>query len=234
MLGFTERKRTLVDFKELSAYAAAFTSSENELLRQMEQKAADIYIPIMQPSAMAFLQQIIRWTGARKILELGTAIGYSSIRMALAAGKEAKIITVERDQAMIEEAANNIKTLNLQSVIHIVEGDATEDLQEVQDSAPYDLILIDAAKAQYEHLFQKCTDVLAEKGIIVTDNVFFHGLVCNIEDVKKKQLNRLVKKVDEYNHFLAEQKDFDTIFLTVGDGMAVSTKKEYTACGGNC
>ncbi|MET1247535.1 O-methyltransferase [Sporolactobacillus sp. STCC-11] len=219
----------MIDFKELSAYAAAFTCSENELLRKMEKKAADIYIPIMQPSAMAFLQQLIRWTNAQRILELGTAIGYSSIRMALVAGDGSKIITVERDPAMIEEATQNIKALNLQDSIQIVDGDATEDLPEVHASAPYDLILIDAAKAQYEHLFQKCAGLLSDKGIIVTDNVFFHGLVCDIDAVKKRQLNRLVKKVDEYNHFLSEQLDFDTLFLTIGDGMAVSTKKTFTA-----
>ncbi|BBN99270.1 O-methyltransferase [Sporolactobacillus terrae] len=213
----------MIDFKELSAYADAFTCSENERLKQMEQKAAASYIPIMQPSSMAFLQQLIRWTGARRILELGTAIGYSSIRMALAAGSDASIITVERDPAMIEEAKQNIETLNLQHVIHIVYGDATEELQEVADAAPFDLILIDAAKAQYERMFHRYTQLLREKGIIVTDNVFFHGLVCDIDGVKKRQLNRLVKKVDAYNHFLAQQSDFDTVFLTVGDGMAVST-----------
>jgi len=215
----------LVDFKVLSDYAAAFTHSENDLLRQMEKKAAEIYIPIMQPSAMAFLQQLIRWRNARKILELGTAIGYSSIRMALAAGNDAMIVTIERDEAMIEEASQNIETLNLQSKIHIVDGDATDDLPEVAAAAPYDLILIDAAKAQYEHLFEKCSELLTDQGVIVTDNVFFHGLVCDIDAVHKKQLHRLVKKVDEFNHFLSERDDFDTIFLTVGDGMAVSTKK---------
>ncbi|MCO7175638.1 O-methyltransferase [Sporolactobacillus kofuensis] len=223
----------MVEFKELSAYAAAFTHSETDLLRQMEKKAADIYIPIMQPSAMAFLQQLIRWTGTKRILELGTAIGYSSIRMALAAGKGAEIITVERDQAMIEEATKNIEAHNLQDTIKIVNGDATEDLPEVTAFAPYDLIVIDAAKAQYERLFQKCVGVLADDGIIVSDNILFHGLVCDIDAVKKRQLNRLVKKVDAYNHFLVDQPSFDTVFLTVGDGMAISTKKTYTARGGN-
>ncbi|MCO7126378.1 O-methyltransferase [Sporolactobacillus shoreicorticis] len=215
----------MIDFKVLSDYAATFTHSENDLLRQMEEKAAEIYIPIMQPSAMAFLQQLIRWRSARKILELGTAIGYSSIRMALAAGNDTTIVSVERDEAMIEEATQNIEALNLQERIQIVAGDATDDLSEVASAAPYDLILIDAAKVQYEHLFEKCSGLLADQGIIVTDNVFFHGLVCDIDAVQKKQLHRLVKKVDAFNHFLSEREDFDTIFLTVGDGMAVSTKR---------
>lgn len=214
----------MIDFKALSAYAAAFTQSENDLLRRMEQRASDLYIPIMQPSAMAFLQQLIQWTGARQILELGTAIGYSSIRMAIAAGQDAQIITVERDQKMICEARQNIEALHLQNAIQIVEGDATMHLPEIEKAAPYDLILIDAAKAQYEHLFMKCAAMVGKGGMIVTDNVFFHGLVCNIDAVKKKQLNRLVKKIDDYNHFLFKQKKFDTIFLTIGDGMAVSTK----------
>ncbi|MDD9147635.1 O-methyltransferase [Sporolactobacillus sp. CQH2019] len=215
----------MTDFDKLSEYAAAFVKPENSMLRQMEKKAKQIYIPIMHPSAIAFLQQLIKWKKARRILELGTAIGYSAIRMCLAAGQDAEIITIEREEEMIREAERNIKEQGLTAWIHIVEGDATEDLPAVRDAAPFDLILIDAAKAQYEKLFLKYARYLAPAGIIVTDNVFFHGLVCDIDGVKKKPLHRLVGKVDSYNRFLAERSEFDTIFLTVGDGLAVSTKK---------
>ncbi|CAM3098595.1 O-methyltransferase [Sporolactobacillus spathodeae] len=215
----------MIDFEKLSAYAAAFSPAENDLLKKMEAKAKAIYIPIMQPSAMAFLQQLIRWIGAKRILELGTAIGYSAIRMRLAAGKAAQITTVERDPQMIAEAKENIEKIGFLSSIQIVEGDATETPAAVQQGAPYDLIVIDAAKAQYEKLFKNYSGLLKPGGIILTDNVFFHGLVYDIDAVKKKQLNRLVHKVDAYNHFLTEQPDFDTVFLTVGDGLAISTKK---------
>ncbi|MFT8318329.1 MAG: O-methyltransferase [Sporolactobacillus sp.] len=215
----------MTDFKELSAYASAFSSAENDLLRRMEKQAREIYIPIMQPSAVALLQQLIRWINAERILELGTAIGYSAIRMRLAAGSSAKITSIERDPEMICSAQTHIRELGLSDSIKIVEGDATDQLDAVKQNAPYDLILIDAAKAQYEKLFNTYARWLRPGGIIVTDNVFFHGLVCHIDDVRKKQLNRLVHKVDDYNHFLAERTDFDTVFLTVGDGLAISTKK---------
>lgn len=215
----------MTDFDKLSEYAAAFTGPENSLLRQMEERAARIHIPIMHPSAIAFLQQLIKWRKAKRILELGTAIGYSAIRMCIAAGADAGIVTIEREKDMTREAEQNISQLDLAASIQIVEGDATEDLPAVKAAAPYDLILIDAAKAQYENLFLKYAQYLKPEGVIVTDNVFFHGLVCAIDDVKKKQLHRLVGKVDRYNHFLAERSEFETVFLTVGDGLAVSTKK---------
>lgn len=216
----------MIDFEALSRYAASFTDAENDLLKRMEEKAKQIYIPIMQPSAMAFLQQLIKWMGAKQILELGTAIGYSAIRMRLAAGPDAHIISIERDRDMIAEARQNISKMGFDQSIRIVGGDAADDLREVKEAAPYDLILIDAAKAQYEHLFNKYADHLRPGGVMITDNVFFHGLVCNIESVKKRTLHRLVSKVDSYNHYLYRQKTFDTVFLTIGDGLAVSTKKQ--------
>lgn len=215
-----------IDFEKLSVYAAHFTQPENQLLKEMEEKARRIYIPIMHPSSMALLQQLIRWTGAGRILELGTAIGYSAIRMKIAAGKKAEIFSVERDPEMIREAKENIRSAGFSKTIHIITGDATDHLTAVREHAPFDLILIDAAKAQYEHLFLEYARLLRSGGIIVTDNVFFHGLVTNIPDVRKKQLRRLVEKVDDFNHFLSEQKNFQTVFLTVGDGLAISTKKE--------
>jgi Predicted O-methyltransferase len=221
-----ERKKIrLTDFEKLSGYAAAFTHPENQLLKNMEDRAHQIYIPIMQPSAMALLQQLIRWTGAVKILELGTAIGYSAIRMKIAAGSDAEIFSVERDPDMIREAKKNIFAAGFSSSIHIITGDATDNLLAVGEHAPYDLILIDAAKAQYEHLFLEYARMLNAGGVIVTDNVFFHGLVTNIAGVRKKQLRRLVEKVDDFNRFLSEQNEFHTVFLTVGDGLAISTKK---------
>jgi predicted O-methyltransferase YrrM len=214
----------VVEFEKLSAYASSFTSAESDLLKEMEAKAREIYIPILHPSAMAFIQQLIRWIKATRILELGTAIGYSAIRMRIAAGSESTIFTVERDRDCIAEAAENIRKMGFTSSIRIVEGDATEPPFRVRRAAPFDFILIDAAKAQYEHLFAEYAAMLRPGGMIVTDNIFFHGLVCDIPGVKKKQLRRLVEKVDAFNHFLARQRTFQTVFLTVGDGLAVSTK----------
>ncbi|RYM05326.1 O-methyltransferase [Sporolactobacillus sp. THM7-7] len=191
----------------------------------MEEEARQVYIPIMEKSSIAFLQQLIRWRNVKRILELGTAIGYSAIKMRIAAGPNAKIVTIERDREMIDEAVKNIQKLRFEDSIQIVSGDAMDELEPVAELAPYDLILIDAAKAQYERLFLKYTRYIEPGGMIVVDNVFFHGLVCNLDGIKKRQLHGLVRKVDHFNHFLSERDEFDTVFLTVGDGLAVSTKK---------
>lgn len=224
---------SLIDFKELTDYTENFTHIENDLLRKMEERARAIYIPIMNRSSIALVQQLIRWRRSTRILEIGTAIGYSAIRMRIAAGNTAKIVTIERDPEMIEEARNNIGRIGFEDSIRVVAGDAADELPEVHRAGPYDLILIDAAKVQYERLFLKYAEYLDPGGIIVTDNVLFHGLVCHPERVRKRSLHRLVDKVNRFNHFLASREDFETVFLTVGDGLAISTVRPDQGRGGN-
>ncbi|MFT8870960.1 MAG: O-methyltransferase [Sporolactobacillus sp.] len=218
------RERSATDFEQLSRYTAAFSPSEDERLRQMEEQARAVYIPIMHPPAIALIQQMIHWTHAKRILELGTAIGYSAIRMRLAAGQAAHVTSVERDAEMISEAQKNIAAFGFADAIHIIHGDALTVQTLAAANAPYDLLVIDAAKGQYEKLFQQYSTLVRAGGIVITDNVLFHGLICEVDQIKKRSLNNLVRKIDEFNHFLAEQPNFDTVFLTVGDGLALSTK----------
>ena len=179
-------------------------------------------VPIMVDEGLDFLLMLVKVLKPKRILEIGTAIGYSAIRMALVS--EATIDTIERDQESYEIAKKNIILLNMQDRINLHLADALSFDESVL-TEKYDLLFIDAAKAQYIKFFEKYTPLLNENGVVLTDNLLFHGLVTTDEEIASKNLRSLVRKINEYNHWLKENELFDTTFFAIGDGIAVSVKK---------
>lgn len=179
-------------------------------------------VPIMVDEGLDFLLMLVEVLKPKRILEIGTAIGYSAIRMALVS--EATIDTIERDQESYEIAKKNIILLNMQDRINLHLADALLFDESVL-TEKYDLLFIDAAKAQYIKFFEKYTPLLNENGVVLTDNLLFHGLVTTDEEIASKNLRSLVRKINEYNHWLKENELFDTTFFAIGDGIAVSVKK---------
>lgn len=193
----------------------------NELTIKLKKYAEDNNIPIMEEDGILAIKLLIKLTKAKRILEIGTAIAYSTILMASENCVE-RIDTIERNEEMYLMAAKNIKEASLDNKIHLHFSDALElDISDLLEE--YDLILIDAAKAQYQKFFDKYTPLLKINGIVVTDNILFHGCVENQENLSKNVLN-MVKKIDTYNKWLKENKNFDTTFLPLGDGQAISVK----------
>ncbi len=193
----------------------------NELTIKLKKYAEDNNVPIMEEDGILAIKLLIRLTNAKRILEIGTAIAYSTILMASENCVE-RIDTIERNEEMYNLAINNIKEATLENKIIVHFDDALElDLNNLLEE--YDLILIDAAKAQYQKFFDKYTPLLKHNGIVVTDNILFHGCVENQENLSKNVLN-MVKKIDHYNNCLKENKNFDTTFLPLGDGQAISIK----------
>lgn len=192
----------------------------SELLVSLRLFALENDVPVVTNDGIHFLNQIIKLRNVKNILEIGSAIGYSSINMAIH-NKDVSITTIERSQEMIIRAKENIKKSGLQDRITLVEGDALE----VDESTlgQFDLIFIDAAKAQSSKFFNKYKPNLTNHGVVVTDNLIFHGLV--VAEIKEKNLKQLVRKIDAFNHFIVEQEDFDTYIYNIGDGMSVSIKK---------
>ena len=179
-------------------------------------------VPIMVDEGLDFLLMLVKVLKPKRILEIGTAIGYSAIRMALVS--DATIDTIERDQESYEIAKKNIILLNMQDRINLHLADALLFDESVL-TEKYDLLFIDAAKAQYIKFFEKYTPLLNENGVVLTDNLLFHGLVTTDEEIASKNLRSLVRKINEYNHWLKENELFDTTFFAIGDGIAVSVKK---------
>ncbi len=188
-------------------------------LEEIENYAKENNIPIIQKQGIEFIENYIKENNVKAILEIGSAIGYSAIKMALIDNK-IKITTIERDVERYNMAVNNIKNFNLTNQIDIILNDALD----IEVNGKYDLIFIDAAKAQYIKFFEKFKSNLNDDGTIITDNLDFHGLCENIEMVKSRNLKALVKKINKYREFLVENKEFNTKFYKTGDGIAISKK----------
>ncbi|MBR3230296.1 MAG: O-methyltransferase, partial [Bacilli bacterium] len=186
-------------------------------LEELEKYAEENNIPIMQKDGIKFLEEYIRKNNIKKILEIGSAIGYSAIKMALI-NKNIKITTIERDEKRYKEAIKNIEDFNLNNQIKIILKDALE----MEVKGKYDLIFIDAAKAQNIKFFEKFKNNLNENGSIITDNLNFHGLTKEVENIKSKNLKALVKKINNYKEFLKNNEEFTSNFYETGDGISVS------------
>lgn len=189
------------------------------MLEKIEKYAKEYNVPIMQKEGIEFLIDFIKQNEIKNILEIGTAIGYSAIRMSLIS-KDIKVTTIERDNERYQEAIKNIKDFKLENQINLIYGDALE----VNVKGSYDLIFIDAAKAQNIKFFNKYEPLLKKGKYIITDNLNFHGLVDSNQEMSRN-LRQLVRKIKDYVLFLKENKDYDTVFYEIGDGISISTKR---------
>ena len=188
-------------------------------ISDLEEYAKDFHVPIMLKDGIEYLLEYIKNNNIKNILEIGTAIGYSSIRMALV-NNDIKVTTIERDSNMYNEALKNIKSFNLDNRINIIYKDALD----VELTDKYDLIFIDAAKSQYIKFFEKFKHNLNDNGVIITDNLSFHGLVKDSTNCSRNT-KQLVKKIQNYIDFLKNNEEFDTEFISIGDGISITRKK---------
>jgi predicted O-methyltransferase YrrM len=192
-----------------------------EIIREMEKYADIENIPIMEKKGIEFLCDFIKKNNIKSILELGTAIGYSAIKMAIVRD-DITVTSVERNQDRYMMALKNVKACDLEDRITLICGDALDvDIKE-----KYDLIFIDAAKAQNINFFNKYKNNLNKYGVIVTDNISFHGFVESKEEIENKNLRGLVMKIRDYIDFLKNHDEYETKFYKVGDGIAITYKKE--------
>ncbi|MDD3241767.1 MAG: O-methyltransferase [Bacilli bacterium] len=191
-----------------------------KLIKEIEKYAEEYDIPIMMKSGIDFLTNFVKENNIKTILEVGTAIGYSSIMMALV-DPNIKIKTIERDEKRYLEAIKNIKKFSLEDRITLIFNDAS--LVNIEEK--YDLVFIDAAKGQNINFFNKFSSNLNNNGFIVTDNINFHGLVDkDLEDIKSRNLRGLIRKIQDYTKFLKENKEYKTVFYDIGDGISISSK----------
>ncbi len=192
-----------------------------EQIIEMEHYAKEHNVPIIEKDSIAFILKFIKVNDVKEILELGSAIGYSAILMA-SVKDDVKITTIERDEARYMECLKNVKKCGLEKRIEVVYQDALEvNLSGVS----YDLIFIDAAKGQYTKFFEKYKYFLKPGGVIITDNLKFHGHVGNRNQIASRNLKQLVGKIENYIDFLKNNDEFETKFYDVGDGLSVSIRK---------
>ena len=186
------------------------TDNKIETLREYAEQNA---VPIVDRLSLEMIKQLIRIHRAKNILEIGTAIGYSSMQFA-SVSNDIHITTIERDEEMITQAKSNFETYGYSSQIRLIEGNALEQYNEVNDKQ-YDIIFIDAAKAQSKKFFEYYTPLLRNGGLVITDNVLYHGFVSNIDIVRSR-----------FNDWLISLENYSTNFINMDDGLAISIKGE--------
>lgn len=194
-----------------------------ENILEMEAYAMENNVPIIEKKSIVFIMKYIKEHNVETILEIGSAIGYSAILMA-SSSKDVQVTTIERDETRYMECLKNVKKCGMEKRINVVYQDALE--LNLSEELKYDLIFIDAAKGQYIKFFEKYKNFLKPGGVIITDNLKFHGYVGESSKLDKGNLKSLVEKIEGYVEFLQNNKEFDTIFKDIGDGLSISRWKE--------
>lgn len=191
------------------------------ILNTMEQYASENNIPIIQPEVARLLEVLIKGFKSKRIIEVGTAIGYSAIVMAKAAGDGCRVVSVEIDAGMVERARSNIKAAGLENAIEIIEGDARMVLGQLAGS--FDLVFLDGAKGHYEEMLGTILDLLVPGGALVCDNVLFRGMVASDSLVKRRKIT-IVKRMRHFLENITRHPLLDTAIVPIGDGVSVSVK----------
>ena len=189
-----------------------------DVLVEMEEYAEKNYVPIARKANIEYLQELIKREHLYNILELGSAIGYSAICMA-SVDEKVRVTTIERDEKLYFEAIKNINKIGFEDRINIV----FDDIFNVDITGKYDLIFIDAAKAQYIKFFEKVSPLLSDNGVVVSDNIELLDLQKLTNSKKSK---KLVEKMQGYKKYLVELKGYNTEFLDIGDGFAITRKNK--------
>lgn len=192
-----------------------------DTFEQLTQYGIDHQVPILMNESVEWLEKILLERKPKNFLEIGSAIGRTSI-LAAELLDDLHVVTIERDPQMAAQARINIQNSPAAKRITLIEADAREvDLQ----GQSFDVIFIDAAKSQYRRFFERFAPLLSEDGIIVTDNMYFHGLVEHPERTHNRHTKGLIRRLRQYHEFLRTNEEFETRILPIGDGIALTRRK---------
>ena len=192
-----------------------------EELNKIKQKALEEHIPIIMDDTLEVIAKYLTKIKPEKILEIGTAVGYSAMCFSEYLSESGKIDTIERDTDRIAEAKENIKKVGVEDKINIYEGDAVEILPTLNDK--YDVVFIDAAKGKYPFFLKESIRMIKQNGIIFADNILYKGYV--MSDYNKHKQRTAVRNLREYIKEVTENPNIETEILEVGDGLAISIVK---------
>lgn len=178
-------------------------------------------VPIITKDTESLMSVLLTMHRPKKMLEIGTAVGYSAISFTSVL-PELEITTIEHSDKMYDMAMSNIEKAKLSSRIHVIKGDAREIIENLNET--FDMIFIDAAKGHYKLFFDRCFYKLNPSGVIISDNVLYKGMTASNEFLIKRK-RTIVKRMREYLKYISNLKDFETTVLPVGDGVAISVRK---------
>lgn len=204
--------------QELSHYVERLLPSRDGLLRRLEAEAREERIPIVGPHVGALLMMLASAIGSRKAVELGTAIGYSTIWIARGMQSDGRLVTVDAKEEMVRRARRNLEEAGLGGVVEVIHGDVLEVLPSL--GGDHDLIFNDIDKTLYPTVLPLCKEALRLGGLLITDNVLWGGRVADPED-----RSSTTEAIREYNLLLAEDPDMMTVILPLRDGVSISVKR---------
>ena len=210
--------------ERMAAYIHSLDSGNGEFLDALERKALSDEVPIIRPDMQSFLKVLLSVHRPERILEVGTAIGFSAILMAQNTDDTCQITTIEKYEKRIPEARENFRLAGLENRITLLEGDALEVMGRL--SEPYDMVFMDAAKGQYIHFLPEALRLLRTGGILVSDNVLQDGDIIESHYAVERRNRTIYKRMREYLYVLKHTQGLLTSIVPVGDGAAVTVKQQ--------
>ena len=210
--------------ERLVTYINSLETGNTEILDEIEREALQADVPIIRKEMQTFLKVFLAMKQPKRILEVGTAVGFSAIFMAEYDPAEARIVTIENYEKRIPIARENFKRAGKEAVVTLLTGDAKEVLPTIEE--PFDFIFMDAAKGLYIHFLPEVLRLLKEGGTLISDNVLQDGDIIESRFAVTRRNRTIHKRMREYLYTLTHYEELTTAVLPIGDGITVSVKKE--------
>lgn len=216
----------MITDERCAAFISSFDKGMTPFLEELEERAASDGVPIIRMPARSLLKYMLAQNEPERILEIGTAVGFSAIFMATYGPQHLHIDTIENYEKHILLAGENIRSARMEDRICLMEGDAADVLEKLsEERAVYDLIFMDAAKAQYPVYLPFCKQMLSPGGVLVSDNVLFDGDVVQSRYAVRRRDRTIHERMRQFLRLITNDDELVTTILPIGDGMTVSVKK---------
>ena len=210
--------------ERMVTYIHSLETPEEPIIEQIEQEAKETFVPIIRKETQSFLKVLLLMKKPVRVLEVGTAIGYSAILMSHYLPKDGRITTIEKYEKRIPIARENFSRAAVADRITLLEGDALEIMKSLEE--PFDFIFMDAAKGQYIHYLPEAIRLLAPEGVLMSDNVLQDGDVIESRSAVERRNRTIHSRMREYLYELKHNERLQTSILPLGDGVALSIKKK--------
>ncbi len=208
----------------IQTYLHGLIKKEDLLLEEFRDECIEKHRPIVQKEVAQLIKVILNIVEPKKILEIGTNVGFSSIYMCKALDNNVDILSIELDKDIYEEALQNIKKFECHSNIRLINDDANHALDYINESG-FDVVFIDASKGHYGEFFDKIMKIISTNAIIICDNVLYKGMIANDELVEKRK-KTIVKRMRNFLQYISNDDRFDTSIIPIGDGVALVKVKD--------
>jgi len=224
-INFVKEADGLANINEeyIEEYIRSLFPSHQGILKDLELYASVNHVPIVEREVAQLLKVLLKIKKPDRILEVGTAIGYSAIIMAESTRDNCSITTIERREDMVDIARKNIEIAKYSHRIQVIHGDAQDILMNLDEK--YDFIFLDAAKGQYLDFFNKCINLLNPGGVIVCDNVLYKGMTASDKLVIRRK-KTIVKRLREFLKYISSLEGFESSIIPIGDGVSITYREE--------